>query len=343
MALRGQYGIKRQHLLQAGDPDGVAAWMRRYLEAQRVRGLTEAELDRQTLSLSLFLDWCELRGIASPREVTRPVLERYQRHLFYYRKPDGSPLSGATQTARLQTLRGWFRWLVRGNHLASNPAADIELPRLPQRVLPAVLGGDEIEQVLAQPDTTTAVGLRDRTILEVLYSTAIRRAECARLALFDVDFGRGVVTVRQGKGRKDRVVPIGARALAWIETYLREARPGLLADADERTLFLSTKGGALVVDALSALVRRYIEAAELGKSGSCHLFRHTAATLMLEHGADVRYVQEMLGHAHLSTTQIYTHVSIAKLKAIHDATHPAAKLARRSDAAGEGSDADGGG
>jgi integrase/recombinase XerD len=329
MALRGQYGIKRQRLLAESESDGLAAWMRRYLEAQRVRGLSEAELDRQLLSLSLFLEWCDTRGVGSPREITRPMLERYQRHLFYYRKPNGAALSGATQMSRLQTLRRWFRWLVRQNHLVSNPAADIELPRLPRRILPRVLNVAEIEQVLAQPVLDGPVGLRDRAMLEVLYSTAIRRSECVRLALFDVDASRGVLSVRQGKGRKDRVVPIGSRALAWVEAYVREARPTLLLDHTERTLFLSTKGGPLVADALSALTRRYVEAADLGKSGSCHLFRHTAATQMLEHGADLRYVQEMLGHSHLATTQIYTHVSIAKLKAIHEATHPGAKLARR--------------
>ncbi len=150
------------------------------------------------------------------------------------------------------------------------------------------------------------------------------------LSVDDVDFDRGTLTVRQGKGKKDRVVPIGERALAWIDKYLREARPGLACGGADRTLFLTQLGESIVPEYLTHRVRRYVEAAELGKRGSCHLFRHAMATLMLEHGADVRYVQEMLGHANLGTTQIYTHVSIRRLKEIHSATHPGARLQRPS-------------
>jgi integrase/recombinase XerD len=137
--------------------------------------------------------------------------------------------------------------------------------------------------------------------------------------------------VRQGEGRKDRVVPIGERALAWIEKYLADVRPQLALEPDDGTLFLAVKGGPFNPDVLTSMVRGYVEASEVGKKGSCHLFRHATATLMLEGGADVRYVQEMLGHAGLNTTQIYTRVSITKLKEIHTATHPGAKLRKASE------------
>ncbi|MFP4055132.1 MAG: tyrosine-type recombinase/integrase, partial [Phycisphaerae bacterium] len=138
-----------------------------------------------------------------------------------------------------------------------------------------------------------------------------------------VAIDRGTVMIRQGKGHKDRMVPIGARALAWIERYMHEVRPRLMVEPRETTLFLSHLGEPFTPNRLTQLVRDYIDAADIGKRGSCHLFRHTMATLMLENGADVRFIQAMLGHARLDTTQIYTQVSIRKLKEIHTATHPA--------------------
>ena len=143
------------------------------------------------------------------------------------------------------------------------------------------------------------------------------------LSLFDLDRERGTVMIRQGKGKKDRMIPIGERALAWIDRYLESARPDLVIGRNNATLFLTNAGESFTPDRLTQLVRGYVNAADTGKSGSCHLFRHTMATLMLENGADIRYIQAMLGHAELSTTQIYTQVSIRKLKEIHTATHPA--------------------
>src|SRR5262249_9669391 len=143
----------------------------------------------------------------------------------------------------------------------------------------------------------------------------------------DVDLEKGTVMVRHGKGRKQRIVPIGERALAWIDKYVVEARPQLVTGADPGTLFLTSTGVPFTPNHLSQMARGYVLAAAIGKEGACHLFRHTAATLMLENGADIRYIQELLGHAELTTTQIYTRVSISKLKQIHAATHPGAKLA----------------
>ena len=167
------------------------------------------------------------------------------------------------------------------------------------------------------------IGLRDRTLPEVFYSTGMRRMELAQLKLYDLDIERGTVMVRQGKGKKDRMIPIGERALAWVGKYLADARPKLVQEPDDGTLFLTNLSAAFTPNRLTQLVRDYVDKAELGKTGACHLFRHTMATLMLENGADIRFIQEMLGHAELSTTQIYTQVSIRKLKEIHTATHPA--------------------
>lgn len=160
-------------------------------------------------------------------------------------------------------------------------------------------------------------------MLETFYSTGMRRSELAGLHLHDLDFERGTVMVRQGKGRKDRMIPIGDRAIAWIKRYLDEVRSSLVREPDTGTLFLTNLNEPFTPNRLPQLVRDYIDQADIGKRGSCHLLRHTCATLMLEGGADIRFIQQLLGHAELTTTQIYTQVSIQQLKQVHSATHPA--------------------
>ena len=191
--------------------------------------------------------------------------------------------------------------------------------------------------MLRQPDLNAPLGLRDCTILEVFYSTGIRRRELMNLKLYDLDRERGTLMVRLGKGRKDRMVPIGERALAWCDKYLQEERHQLTTGNDQDTVFLTNMGEVFTPERVTQLVRRYVNQAETGKSGSCHLFRHTMATLMLENGADIRYIQEMLGHVKVDTTQIYTQVSIRRLKEVHALTHPA-RLERRDSQASEAED-----
>ncbi len=214
--------------------------------------------------------------------------------------------------------------------LLYNPASELELPRTEKRFPKAILSIEEVEKVLAQPDLEDPLGLRDRAIMETLYSTGMRRKEAVTLTVFDLDQDRGTVMIRKGKGRKDRVVPIGERALSWVEKYLKEVRPRLAVEPDQGYLFLGGEGAPLAPGSLSDTVRSYVDQAGIGKKGACHLFRHTMATLMLEGGADTRFIQAMLGHEQLSSTQLYTQVAIRKLKEIHTATHPAARLARKA-------------
>ena len=302
--------------------------MERFLAHLEVRNYSAATITDRRHGLATFILWAHERGLERPHAITRPILERYQRHLYYHRKPNGEPLSFRTQAQRMVPIRAWFKWLTRENHILSNPASELELPR-PEKRLPAlVLTADEVETVLAVPDTGSALGLRDRAILELLYATAIRRGELVNLKLFDTDYARAALIVRQGKGNKDRVLPIGERALSWLAAYRDEVRPGLVAGRDCMTLFLSRQGNPLDPKRLSEKVRGYVKESGIGKPGSCHLLRHTAATLMLEGGADIRFIQAMLGHESLETTQIYTRVSALKLAEIHAATHPGAKLAR---------------
>jgi integrase/recombinase XerD len=322
-------GYRKPVAGDGADPDGLLVWSRRYLERLRIRAYSERTLTTKSGYLQLFIGWAGDRGIDKPAEVTKPFLEAYQRHLFYLRKPSGKSLTFSSQRQRMQTLRTFFRWLTRENAIGSNPASDLELPRVERRLPRAVLSEREVEKVLTLPDTTDPLGLRDRAMMEVLYSTGLRRAELAALELFDVDAERGTVSVRLGKGKKDRVVPIGARALLWLARYLDQARPLLAVPPDPGVLFVCERGERLGLPRLTQLMTRYVEAAKVGKRGACHIFRHTMATLMLEGGADVRFIQEILGHVELSTTQVYTRISIRHLKAVHDATHPGATLQRK--------------
>jgi len=321
MGKRGVYTPKTP-IGDLRDPNGFASYLQRYLAWLRERNYADTTVEGREIRLRGFIAWCEERSLRRPQDITKPIIERYQRYLFLFRKPDGKPLSAGSQHTRITAIKGIFQWLARQNYILYNPASDIELPRVGKHLPKHILTVQEVEKVLARPDLETPMGIRDRTMLETLYSTGMRRLELIHLQCFDIDADRGIVVIRQGKGKKDRVVPIGERALAWIAKYLEDVRPELSTGVDHTTLFLSNVGEAFSPRRLTQLVRDYVEAANLGKSGSCHLFRHTMATLMLEHGADVRFIQAILGHVDLSTTQIYTQVSIRALKDIHTATHP---------------------
>jgi len=294
-----------------------------YCQWQRVRNYSEGTIRNGELYIGQFIEWLSERSVFDVSEVTKPMLERYQRVLFAYRKKNGQPLSIAGQHVRLTTIQGFFKWLCRHDKLVANPAADLELPKIGQRLPKAILTAKEAEQVINQTDLEMPTGLRDRAILEMLYATGIRRKELSSLKLYDIDLERGTVLVRQGKGKKDRLLPLGLRAAAWVRKYIEDARSLIVIEPDERDLFLSNSGTAMSPATLGNLVHTYIKQSGIDKSGSCHLFRHAMATLMLENGADIRYVQEMLGHARLDTTQIYTHVNIQKLMEVHRLTHPA--------------------
>lgn len=304
------------------DPDSLYHHLLRYLAFLEERSYSAHTIQNRDASLRYLIAWCDERGLTKPQQLDRPILERYQRHLFYYRKADGEPLTAHTQQQRIIPIRHWLQWLVKQGHLLYSPAADLELPRAGMRLPKAILTAKEAEAVLAVPNLETPVGLRDRAMLETLYSTGMRRMEVVALKIHDVDFERGTVMIREGKGKKDRMIPIGERALAWIAAYRDRARFELVGVRDDGTLFLTSMGEGLRPPHLTKLVKEIIEKAAIGKQGACHVFRHTMATLMLENGADIRFIQAMLGHASLETTQIYTQVSIRQLKAIHTATHP---------------------
>lgn len=311
----------------AGDEAGsLRALAAQYLEWLRDRSYSEQTVASRRRHLAVFLEWCSERGLGTAPELGRQAVELYQRHLAHHVKDDGGPLAAQTQRGYLMTLTGFCRWLTRSRLILYNPAADLVLPRQPHRIPRDVLSPAEAERVLAVPDVRTLMGVRDRAILETLYSTGMRRSELARLATADVDLERGLALIREGKGRKDRMVPVGERALAWVRRYLADVRPCYVVPPDEGDLFLTRFGRGFVPNGISEVVSAAVTRSGVGKKGSAHLLRHTAATLMLEGGADIRFIQQLLGHEDLGTTQVYTRVSIKALKQVHDATHPAARL-----------------
>lgn len=323
----------------AGAPNdlrGLTAALRRYLEHLGTRGYRPQGMATAERYIRDFIAWSDERGVTHPQQVTRQVIERYQRWLYHYRKRDGSPLSIAGQRCKLVPLRGFFRWLTRVAEIPVNPAADMELPRKIKRLPRVVLTAEEAERVMACVDLGTPIGLRDRAMLEVLYATGVRRHELASLELGDIEAERAVMLIREGKGGKDRLLPMGERALYWVTEYLERGRPQLAWNAEDKTLFLGAEGKRLSALWLSTLIAKRVDAAQLGKRGGCHLWRHTMATLMLEGGADLRFIQAMLGHAELSTTQIYTQVAIRQLQAVHAMTHPGAQRRVRSVQTAEG-------
>jgi len=317
------------------DPQGMHVMLRRYFEALELRDYSTETIKKHRLQLNDFIHWCEDRDLKQPRDITRKIIQNYQRHMLHQIDKRGNKFSFRNQHARVCSIRGWFKWLLKNEHIPYNPSTDLDLPKLARRLPKNILTQKESEAILSQADVNDPRGIRDRAMLETFYSTGMRRMELVRLQVHDLDQERGVVAIREGKGKKDRIIPIGDRALNWINKYLAEVRSDFVVDFGNSSLFLTSYGNEFSGSSMSILVRKYIDSAAIGKTGSCHMFRHTMATLMLENGADIRYIQEMLGHSNLETTQIYTRVSIRKLQEVHTKTHPAKNERSQS---GESSD-----
>ena len=278
------------------------------------QGLSRHTLSAYETDIRLFAAWlgrqgCPLLG-ADRALIMRFLAER----LAEGHKP--------RSTARLlSALRRFYGWLGARGEIGLDPTLDISPPRI-GRPLPKALGEADVEALLAAPMIDTQLGLRDRAMLETLYATGLRVSELVGLALGQISLSAGVVRVL-GKGRKERLVPLGAEAVHWIERYLAEARPILLEGLGEsEALFVTRRGGPMTRQMFWTLIKRYAREAGIAAPLSPHTLRHAFATHLLNHGADLRVVQMLLGHSDLSTTQIYTHVARARLKALHAAHHP---------------------
>jgi len=255
------------HIIRATkDPRSIRSLAARWIEALAVRNYTAQSLEHRAHLLHYFATWAEDRGVIRAAQVTKQHLGLYSRTLFHRRKKNGQHLSTSTRYARIAMVCVFYRWAKRNGHVAENPGADFELPKTEKRLPKAILTADEVEQVMSQPDISDPLGLRARAILEVLYATGMRRKEVAGLRVDSIDADRGVVMIRQGKGRKDRVVPISERAIRWVRRYEEFVRPTLVVPPDEGSLFVSSRGGPLGHAYVGDLCRRYIGNANLGSA-----------------------------------------------------------------------------
>ncbi len=277
-------------------------------------------------NLNLFYQWCLTEGVITPFDVNKKLLESYKRYLNTYINPrTNEQLAPGTRKNRLTAVKTLFKRMMYLEVIEHNPLALFEMPKLPKRLPTAFLSFEEIEQVFAQSMLFGLKGLRDRAIQETYYAAGIRRMELANLNVGDVDLVKHKLRVNDGKGAKDRIVPIAKRACEWIQQYLNNCRPNLATFKSGQVLFLDNSGLRYRETQLSELVKKYLLMAGFDLNAACNVFRHSAATHMLEGGADIRQIQVYLGHADVSTTQIYTHVSNPELERVYEQSHPAAR------------------
>lgn len=297
--------------------DGMSALADAYLSHLQL----ERRLSDNTVE-SYGRDLAALEAFAAAREQTSATLDQAALDAFVReRMMEGrSPRSVARLVA---SVRGYYRYLVLNRHVAANPADDLRAPRA-WKTLPKYLSVEEVDRLLAAPDVGTARGLRDRALIELLYATGLRVTELVELKPADLHIESHYLTT-MGKGRKQRIVPIGDEAAAWVQRYLRDARPRLLGRRQSARLFVNARGGtALTRVGFWKILKSYATTANVGRHISPHVLRHSFATHLLERGADLRAIQLMLGHADLSTTQIYTHVLESRLHALYERFHPRA-------------------
>jgi integrase/recombinase XerD len=277
-------------------------------------GLSRNTLESYRRDLRQFATWLDSKHCRALVDADHADIQAYLGYRFARK-------ARASSAARLlSSLKRFYRYLVRSGTRASDPTLKIDAPKLP-RGLPKTLTEADVENLITAPDVETPLGLRDKAMLEVLYASGLRVSELVTLKAAQVSHDMGVVRVT-GKGSKERLVPLGEESLHWLARYVREARPALLAGKASDDLFVTARGRAMTRQAFWQLIKRYAARAALGKQVSPHTLRHAFATHLLNHGADLRVVQLLLGHSDISTTQIYTHVARERLKRLHQKHHP---------------------
>lgn len=274
-------------------------------------GLSDNTLKAYASDLILFSRWLK------PRSLLLAENEDISNYLALKFREGCSARSGARL---LSSFRRFFANLVEKGQLAVNPCSNIDSPHI-GKPLPATLSEDDVEKLLTAPDSSASMGYRDRTMLELLYATGLRVTELITLTVGQINFRQGVVRV-VGKGNKDRLVPIGEEALSWLATYIEDVRPVILGDRASDYLFVTNRASAMTRQAFWYRIKLHTKAAGIQKALSPHTLRHAFATHLLNHGADLRVVQLLLGHSDLSTTQIYTHIAQERLKDLHQKFHP---------------------
>lgn len=276
-------------------------------------GLSKNTLTSYRQDLSAFAEWLQKTENRDLHQARQADVQQYLAVRFPHSKP-------RSISRLIATLRRFYRYALRESQVEVDPTLQIDSPKLP-RSLPKSLNEDEVEALLDAPDLGQPLGLRDRAMLELLYACGLRVSELVGLKVTEIGLQEGVIRVT-GKGSKTRLVPMGEEALEWIGRYLKEARPDILQKRLSDSLFVTQRGEAMTRQAFWYLIKRYALQAGIRKPISPHVLRHAFATHLLNHGADLRVVQMLLGHADISTTQIYTHVARERLKQLHAVHHP---------------------
>ncbi|WIG97396.1 site-specific tyrosine recombinase XerD [Myxococcus sp. SDU36] len=278
------------------------------------RGLSGKTVDAYAADINVYFEDLRARGVS---DVTRARQEDVSAHLAALGKRG---VGKRSQARHLAALRGFHRFLVAERMADKDPTEDLDTPRSPRK-LPSFLTLEEVEQLLAAPDERTSTGVRDKAMLEVLYATGLRVSELCGLGINDVQLTAGYL-VAKGKGAKERLVPLGSVAIEKVQAYLTQSRPVVLGRRKSQALFVTPRGSGFTRQGFWKLLKRYALKAGIAKPLSPHKLRHSFATHLVERGADLRAVQQMLGHADLATTQIYTHVNAARLRSVYDEFHP---------------------
>ncbi|MEW6365922.1 MAG: tyrosine-type recombinase/integrase [Acidobacteriota bacterium] len=312
----------------------LADHLDQYLHACGAQGLSQGTIVYRRLYLRHFVNWLLERSVDDIRRVSSETIAEYARELraHRYRRQNTAPwrpLTPRTRAQRLAIVHRFFQWLCRGRVLLADPTSDLAGKPLPQPLPVRVPSESEMLQILAAPDASTAIGRRNRAILELLYSTGMRRAELEALDLSDLDLASGTVLIRCGKGGRSRVVPIGDTAAAALLDYIENARPCFLRRPGVTALFVAANTGhRLSKKGMWQMVRDVARAAGFHHRLSPHQFRHACGTHMLRAGANLRHVQQLLGHSKIESTEIYTHVAIRDLADVHARTHPRCRMHR---------------
>jgi integrase/recombinase XerD len=297
-------------------------WSEQFGEYLRLLNRSEKTVHGYCLETRLFLKFLVERGVSEVSGIRREDVSAYRVCLHEARKTNGEPLTMKTQASKLGAVFSFLRYLYSKQFILVNPARDMKLPKVPDS-LPAELPDEEqVLKLLEQPDTNSPSGRRDRAILELLYSSALRNSEMRALRIEDLDLHRLEVRVCCGKGQKGRVVPLGEPAAVWLEDYLKRGRPHLVRDGSNDVLFLNRWGRPFTSEVLSQTVSRHAVGAELPMKVTPHVLRHACATHMLARKAGLRHLQRLLGHANTTTTQRYTRVEISDLREVFLRCHP---------------------
>ncbi len=297
----------------------------KFIQHRQILGYSDQTLKWLRFLLNKFLNFLASINITNLDGITKETICSYQLELYQYINDKGMPNSVPYQNKILGVAGKFLKYLKERNYIIADPSCDIQYAKEPQKLPRSILTPTEARKIINAPDTKSIIGYRDRTILEVLYSSGIRKSEVNNLTLNDIDYTDGYIRIIEGKGKKDRIVPIGRIACRYLENYIKTIRPELIRDPYNTHLFLSLQGNKLSKNVVWEFVKKYAKKAGCKKNVYPHTFRHSCATSMLKNKADIRVIQELLGHASLDSTQVYTHVSITDLKEIHKKCHPREK------------------